>query len=305
LQNRNKHWIVNLHQMQDLTEKEHKERITKVIDYIFKNINSDVSLVRLSTVANYSQFHFQKIFKQLIGKTPKHFIIELKLEIAFHLIIAHPHKSIFEIALDCGFSSSSVFSRSFKKFYNTSPEYFRKLPPKQKHNQSNLFHPNPLTRKGRNLQINSPVTVKTSDSTKGIYLLAPLQNYTKIQQAFKKLIQFAKNNELYSAATKVYGILSPHHGHTYMVFISLPNFDGLSSKLNTIEIGNGKYASINLHGNSDETIKAVHNVFHNWIPESGYKIANRILAFESFLEDPALTPYTKLQRQLHIPIERT
>src|SRR3972149_1241739 len=114
--------IVKMSKNKQVTEKEYKSRIDAVIDYILKNLNNDISLQALSNVANYSPYHLQKIFKQVIGKTPKQYIIKLKIETSLHLIIIHPHKSIIEIATECGFSSPSVFSRAFKNYFGVSPE---------------------------------------------------------------------------------------------------------------------------------------------------------------------------------------
>ncbi|MDP2388567.1 MAG: helix-turn-helix domain-containing protein [Bacteroidota bacterium] len=270
---------------------------------MFKNINDNVSLDTLSRTANYSPFHFQKIFKHATGKTPKQFIIKLRLEAALHLIVIHPHKSIFEIASDCGFSSSSVFSRAFRNFYNTSPEKVRSLNPREKLKVLKKLNIKPTslspTKNDKELQ----VSVKKSGALKGIYLLAPFHDCIKIQQTFKELIKLAKANDLYASNSRLFGILSPHHGHTYMAFLSLDKINGLPTKFNSIELRTGKYASIKTHGKSEETMQVVHYLFQKWLPKSGYKIANEVIGFESFSESPSSVAYDKLQREIHIPIE--
>lgn len=289
--------------MDGQTEKDHKERVNKVIDFMFKNIKDNVSLDTLSRIANYSPFHFQKIFKQVTGKTPKQFIIKLRLEAALHLIVIHPHKSILETATDCGFSSSSVFSRAFRNFYNTSPEKIRSLNPKEKLKVLKKLDINPINLRTKKKDKELQVSVKKSIAMKGIYLLAPFHDCIKIQQTFKELVQLAKANDLYNSNSQLLGVLSPHHGHSYMAFLSLDKMTGLPTKLNPTEIRTGKYASITTHGKSEETMKAVHHLFQKWLPDSGYKIANEVIGFESFSENPASVPYDKLQREIHIPIE--
>ncbi|MBA3682144.1 MAG: AraC family transcriptional regulator [Bacteroidetes bacterium] len=289
--------------MDKQTEKEHKERINKVIDFMFKSINDNVSLDALSRIANYSPFHFQKIFKHITGKTPKQYIIKLRLEAALHLIFIHPHKSILEIAIDCGFSSSSVFSRAFRNFYNTSPEKIRSLNPKEKLKVLKKLNISPTSLSQKKNAKELQVSVKKSASLKGIYILAPFHDCIKIQQTFKELIQLAKANDLYTSDSRLFGILSPHHGHTYMAFLSLDKINGLPTKFNSTELRMGKYASVKTHGKSEETMKAVHYIFQRWLPKSGYKIANEVIGFESFSENPSSVAYHKLQREIHIPIE--
>src|SRR5579872_1851392 len=95
---------------------ERKRRIGHALDYIFNHLDSPIPLQTLAGVAHYSPFHLQKVFKQLIGDSPKQYIIKLRLETAFHVLIIHPHKPIQEISIDSGFSSPAVFSRAMKSY---------------------------------------------------------------------------------------------------------------------------------------------------------------------------------------------
>jgi AraC family transcriptional regulator len=288
--------------MNRLTQKDHKERINTVINYLFKNLLGDVSLEKLSSVANYSPFHLQKVFKQVQGKTPKQYIIQLRLESALHLLVIQTHKSILEISMDCGFSSPAVFSRAFRNFFGTSPEKVRNLDQKEKLKVLKKLNINPSGLKNKKSEREPSVLVKKVEAQKGIYLLAPFHEPAKIQQAFKDLIRIAKSNDLYSSDSKLYGIISPHHGHTYMAFLSLSGVKTFSPKFNFTEIKAGKYVSIKTKGKTEATIKAVHDLFQKWIPESGYRVANEVIGFEIFSGDPSVLSYDDIEREIHIPI---
>lgn len=109
------------------TQKEYKKRMDQVLDYILKNLNKENSLHELAQIANYSPFHFQKLFKQQMGESPKQYVLKLRIETALHLLIMHETKTISEVSADCGFSSPAVFSRAIKNFYGISPDKFRSL----------------------------------------------------------------------------------------------------------------------------------------------------------------------------------
>lgn len=99
-------------------------RINRVIDHIEANISEELSLEDLAQVANFSRFHFHRIFKALVGETLNQFIQRLRIEkAAIQLVISK--KSITEIALDCGFSSSATFARVFKENYQMSASQWR------------------------------------------------------------------------------------------------------------------------------------------------------------------------------------
>ncbi len=90
----------------DIQRKEYISRINRVQDYIDKNISSKLTLEELASVANFSKFHFHRIFVALIEETLNCYIHRIKLEKAAPLLAINPDLPITEILLDCGFSSS-------------------------------------------------------------------------------------------------------------------------------------------------------------------------------------------------------
>ena len=104
---------------------EYTSRINRVIDYIETNLDKELTLETLAQVANFSRFHFHRIFGAMMGETLNHFIQRLRIEKAATMLLNNPKKSITEIAFDCGFSGSAALSRVFKETYNMSPSTWR------------------------------------------------------------------------------------------------------------------------------------------------------------------------------------
>ncbi len=69
---------------------EYKSRINNVIDYIESNLKSEMTLDKLADVANFSSFHFHRIFKTIIGETLNQFIQRIRIEKAAALLINNP-----------------------------------------------------------------------------------------------------------------------------------------------------------------------------------------------------------------------
>jgi AraC family transcriptional regulator len=90
---------------------EYVMRINKVQDYIDANLSSELSLQQLSEVANFSPYHFHRIFTSIVKEPLFKYIQRLRLEKAVFLLITNRKKSIAEIALDCGFSSQACFNQ--------------------------------------------------------------------------------------------------------------------------------------------------------------------------------------------------
>lgn len=100
------------------------ERVNRAIDHIVRNLAQPLRLEEVSEAACFSPFHFHRIFKALLGETLNQFVKRQRLERALYLVSHAPKRSLTDVALDCGFSSSSDFSRSFKQRYGTAPSVF-------------------------------------------------------------------------------------------------------------------------------------------------------------------------------------
>jgi AraC family transcriptional regulator len=104
---------------------EYKARINKTYDYIESNIDRQFTLEELAGVANFSKFHFHRIFQGVVGETPFQFIQRVRLEKAAMLLAINPKVSITEVAMKCGFTELSVFSRNFRAWFKKSATQWR------------------------------------------------------------------------------------------------------------------------------------------------------------------------------------
>jgi AraC family transcriptional regulator len=100
------------------------ERVNRAIDHIVRNLAEPLRLEEVSEAAGFSPFHFHRVFKGLLGETLNQFVKRLRLERALYLMSHAPNRSLTDVALHCGFSSSSDFSRSFKQGYGAAPSVF-------------------------------------------------------------------------------------------------------------------------------------------------------------------------------------
>jgi AraC family transcriptional regulator len=100
------------------------ERINRAIDHIVGNLAGPLNLDVVAGVACFSPFHFHRIFRALVAETPTQFVKRLRLERAIVMLSHNPRASFTEVAMACGFASSSDFSRSFRQRYGVPPSVF-------------------------------------------------------------------------------------------------------------------------------------------------------------------------------------
>jgi AraC family transcriptional regulator len=79
----------------------------------------------LAEKANFSAFHFHRIFSAITGETLFNYIKRLRLEKAGRLLLHNPETPISNIAYECGFNNISVFCRNFKDRFQMNAQEFR------------------------------------------------------------------------------------------------------------------------------------------------------------------------------------
>jgi AraC family transcriptional regulator len=100
------------------------ERVNRAIDHVVKNLCEPLRLEDVARAAYFSPFHFHRVFHSVVGDTLGQFVKRLRLERALHMMSHAPKRSLTQIALACGFSSSSDFTRAFKQRYGVAPSRF-------------------------------------------------------------------------------------------------------------------------------------------------------------------------------------
>jgi len=100
-------------------------RLRRVLDYIAANLDRDISLTELATVACISIYHFSRMFRTAVGTTPQTYLRTLYLKRAKEMLAGH-QLSLADIALATHFSSQSSFTRAFTREVGMSPGEFRR-----------------------------------------------------------------------------------------------------------------------------------------------------------------------------------
>jgi AraC family transcriptional regulator len=101
-----------------------RRRLLRVVDYIEANLEGDLSLERMATIACLSRYHFARAFRQAVGQSPHRYVSAKRLERAKALLI-HGDRSLVDIALALSFSSQANFTRAFRQATGQAPGQFR------------------------------------------------------------------------------------------------------------------------------------------------------------------------------------
>ncbi|MCX7707790.1 MAG: ATP-binding protein, partial [Anaerolineae bacterium] len=100
--------------------------VRQAMAYIQENYAEPLSREQIAAHVGLSDDYLTSCFRKELGLTPMAYLNRYRIQQARQLL-KNTHKSITEIALDVGFSSSSYFSRIFRRETGMSPEAYRRL----------------------------------------------------------------------------------------------------------------------------------------------------------------------------------
>jgi AraC family transcriptional regulator len=296
---------------------DYKNRINRVFEFIDQNLESDLSLNKVSKIAFFSPFHFHRVFKFVTGETLNGYVTRRKIEKSASDLL---HKTITatEIAHQYGFSDNSSYSRAFKKHFGVSPTEFKKQNP---------------NRHSKIRQLESKIGQEYPDYQQYICIINKLKKWTEmnakieiketpelnlagvthigvhgIENAFEKLTTWATPKGLLNNSEAKLGrvfydsfkVTAPDQVRMSVFLLCNEPFE-TEGEINKLTIRGGKCIVGRFEITPIEFEKAWTSLFI-WMNENGYKksIEN---PFEIYRNDYREHPENKFIVDLYIPIE--
>lgn len=99
-------------------------QIHKAILALKEDFQHSWNLDEMANVAGLSKFQFAHHFKNITGISPYSWLQMYRI-VRSQEMLKHTNKTVLQIAMDCGFSSVSVYNQLFKRLYGTTPGTFR------------------------------------------------------------------------------------------------------------------------------------------------------------------------------------
>jgi len=319
-----------------LLREEYTSRINKVQDYIETHIDQELTLENLAEIANFSPFHFHRIYGALTGESLFQFIQRFRLEKAAFYLTAHKKKTITEIALECGFSNQASFARAFKKYFKISASQWRSNNCCVNSNNGQADSNNCKTESNsskvscQDLLYNNPerknfdwrtavmkenflnVEVKEMEDMPVAYVrhVGPYKGDSLLFDGLlNKLFKWAGPRGLIRfPESKVLAIyhdnpeLTDEEKLRISVCITVPENTPVDGEIGKMTVPGGKYAIGHFILDVDQYQDAWNSMFADWLPESGYQPDDRP-CFELCINDPNEHPENKHIIDIYIPVK--
>lgn len=296
---------------------DYKNRINRVFEFIDQNLESDLSLNKISGIAFFSPFHFHRVFKFVTGETLNGYITRRRIEKSASDLL-HKNITSTEIAHKYGFSDNSSYSRTFKKYFGVNPTEFKKQNP---------------NRHSKIRQLESKNGQEYPDYEKYICIIDNLKKWTEmnakievketpelnlagvthvgvngIENAFEKLTKWAipkgllKNPEAKMGRVffDSFKFTAPEKVRMSIFLVTNESFE-TEGEINKLTISKGKCIIGRFEITPMEFEKSWTSLFI-WMNENGYKKGNEN-PYEIYHNDYREHPENKFIVDLYIPIE--
>jgi len=106
------------------TEGLDRRRLLRVLDYIEANLEGDLSIDRMASIACLSRYHFARAFRLAVGQPPHRYVSARRLERA-KALLTRGDRPLVDIALSLGFSGQANFTRAFTQATGHAPGRYR------------------------------------------------------------------------------------------------------------------------------------------------------------------------------------
>jgi AraC family transcriptional regulator len=281
--------------MKKTTQDEYIHSIYKVLFYVEQNYNHNLTLDELSRVANFSKYHFHRIFKSIIGENLNEYIKRVRLSRSANRL--YTTSKITNVALMSGYETSSSFTKAFKEYFGLTPTEFRD---KIKSKQGEIMLKN--------------IEIVQVEPIEVLYVRREGDYKVSASEAFEVLMSFAYQQKIKykkNLLGKEAGLFGIGHDDPNIVeadklrYDACITYDDRSVKpigeIGAKTIEGGKYVSY-LHKGSYEELKEVYQELMKYIIENNLKLADRA-PFEKYLNrDPRRTKPENLKTEIFIPI---
>jgi AraC family transcriptional regulator len=100
-------------------------RLRRATEWLEAHLADDARLCDLAAAVGLSERHLCTAFRVSTGRPPHRWLLERRVERAKSLLAAGPARSVTEVALACGFTSSAHFATAFRKATGQRPSAWR------------------------------------------------------------------------------------------------------------------------------------------------------------------------------------
>lgn len=280
------------------------QRFFKSITFVEDNIYNDITVHDIAKASHYSTYHFSRIFKSLVGESPKEYLRKRRLTIAADRLLREDI-SLVDLAMECQFESQEAFTRAFKQLFNITPGQYRQTNEPYRLLYRDQFSPHMLHHLQQTLDMQPTICERPEIKVVGIsetYTDDDLDLNT-LWSAFKPFAPQITNR----VGTDAFGIYESHIENensfefAYICCVEVEDFNHIPEGMVARTLPKQLYACFEHRAQIESLPHSLKYIWGSWLPKSQY----------DYVELPDFELYPKNYGQnviencmsIHIPIQ--
>jgi AraC family transcriptional regulator len=259
--------------------------IQTLVNHVEENLSEDINIPQLADSFNLSPWHFQRLFKALVGDTVGGYVRGRRLTEAVRLL-THTELRIIDIAFSVGFNSHEAFTRSFKAYFGQSPGAFRKNRPAVILNEKPLLSMELVLHLEKEIQHTPFITIAPAQMIVGIPTAIPSPFATDevicetLEPSWRSLLK--RQAEIKDQQpTAFYAITASPSGNftedilTFIAGIPVACADNVPEGMTAYPLPRQQVAMFDVAAlDNDTVLKTIDYVYGYWLPNSSYTRGN-------------------------------
>ena len=256
----------------------HEQRFIRALRYLQNHYTDAIDLRHIADAANYSPWHWHRVYRDLMGETLHTTVKRMRLHRAAWLI-AHTDKPVADIARECGYSNAQSFARSFRDKYGLSPQQYRTRP---------------LSRHPVRLETRAPVAV---------VMLAHPGECQRLGDTFyqmESLLRLRGADTTRARSFSIHPAIDPYHAEKHVAATVAAAY--AAAPLQTGTIAGGRYAVLRHCGAYAELDRVYDWFAGEWLPAAGLRADERRPVIIEYYDPRPEIPQQQKRVELCIPL---
>jgi AraC family transcriptional regulator len=279
------------------TAQDYARRIQRVAAHIATHLDSPLPLAELAAVANFSEFHFHRIYRELMGETVGETVRRERLHRAASELLRN-EAPIAMVARRAGYASTAAFTRALAAAYGVPPATYRAGPtgpqrkPTDPHQEVHMYD----------------VTFRDFPRTR-LVALRHTGPYDKIGGTFQQVFAWAGPRGIAGPASRCIGVYYddpdtvPAAQLRSDACLTLPEGHAVDGDMRVLTLKPAHCAVVRHKGPYAELPRAYRWLFRTWLPSSGFVPADQP-SFEEYVNDPMALPPSAWLTDVFVPLRR-
>jgi AraC family transcriptional regulator len=281
---------------------DYRKRINRASVFMQDNAFRQLNVKEIAETANFSPFHFHRIFTAFTGEPIFEYLTRIRMNKAVEMLLAGYRTS--QIATETGYQTTAAFNKVFKRKYGCPPNVYKQKP------LGNSIIGVTVTQTFTKLDLNPVIAIlpgmcllyvrrkgrvygqRTKAADEAFYCLyAYLERYVGNPRLLKRLGIMHDLHEINAGECR----------YDACVVVDDVNKFVLTNEIQTATVGAGKWVVFLHKGPYDTLWQTWNRIYRCWLPSSGLELRDEV-PFEVYHNSPLYTQPGELLTDIHIPV---